>query len=207
MIKKYIFFVLAVIMLCVAGCGNKSENMEQINTKNIIVNSSEDFATVSESEDVFNLPDIVFINTITYEQTSEEEEPKVALTFYDKSGNHYVSTDEYVCSLNFEQLIQEYAKGDISDKISFHTSCDRNELIENYNKLCKLNRDGFEIVHPEFGPEVLANYEVWYGLCYNQSGNVQSVILHERNEHGEHYADNDQVNEIYEWYIGTFSND
>lgn len=200
MIKKSISIILICILVCLLGCGNKddSDGKKSGGDGNVGLNEGR------EAEDASQMPDIVFMNTIRFEETYSGEEPKSTITFYDKNGNHYVSTDEYVCSLLFEQLICEYAEGKLSDKISFHTSCDTAELLENYNKLCKLSRDGFEIVHPEMGPDVLANHEVWYGFYYDQEGNIRFLRIHERNEHGDHYADDERANEIYEWYLGTF---
>ena len=103
------------------------------------------------------------MNTIKF-LTHDTENPDSALTFYDREGNHYVSSDQYGCSLSIEQLIKEYSEGKISDKISYHMSCDKDELIENYQKLSKINKDA----------------------------------------HGNSFADDDRINEIYEWYIGTF---
>lgn len=200
MIKKSIVFILACTLICLIGCRDK-DNDDRPNGSE---SGSTGLNVGREAEEASQLPEIVFMNTIRYVEAYSSEGPKSAMTFYDKNGNHYVSTDEYVCSLLFEQLVREYAEGKLSDKISFHTSCDVEELLENYNKLCQLVGDGFEIVHPEMGPDVLANHEIWYGLYYDQEGNIQFVEIHERNEHGDHYADDERVNEIYEWYLSTF---
>lgn len=200
MSKKIIFTIFTCILVCMMGCGNKYDGGNQNDSRSESTNSD----ITKAVKDVSKLPDIVFINTITYAETSNEEEPQLGITFYDKNGNHYVSTDAYVCSLDFQQLVQEYAAGKLSEKISYHTSCDIEELVENHDKLCKLSEDGVEIVYPESGPDVLANYEVWYGLYYDQSGNIQALKIHEKDGHGDHYADDEQVNEIYEWYLDTF---
>ena len=106
---------------------------------------------------------MVQYNKITYAEISAGE-PQTAITFYDKEGNHYTSDDEYVCSLTFEQLSQEFVNGTIDDKISYHTGCNPEELLDNYNKLCSLSRDEFEIIHPDCALDVKANEEYWYGL-------------------------------------------
>ena len=198
MSKKNVLIILICILTCMVGCGKKYEGNSQND------GSSENAHLTIEKEENSQLPDIVFMNTIMYAETSNDDEPESGITFYDKNGNHYISTDEYVCSLDFEQLVQEYAEGKLSEKICYHTTCEIEELVKNYDKLCKLSEDGFEIVRPESGPDVLANYEVWYGLCYDQDGNLQVIKIHERDGHGDHYADDEQVNEIYEWYLGTF---
>ena len=107
------FFKLGILfsfILCLFGCGNSAKD------------------TYSQ------MPEIVLLNTITYAEVSAGE-PQSAITFYDKEGNHYTSDDEYVCSLTFERLAQEFLNGTIDDKISYHTSCDPEEILDNYNKL------------------------------------------------------------------------
>ena len=198
MSKKCIFIILASALVCMIGCGTNKNNADQKK------NGSEELLQVGEAKGASSLPDIVFLNTVDYAETTSEGEPQSAITFYDKSGNHYVSTDEYVCSLHFEQLVREYAQGKLADKISFHTSCDTEGLEGNYNKLCELSEDEFEIVQPMEGPDVVANYEAWYGLYYDKDGKIQSIMLHERDGHGDHYADDERANEIYEWYNSTF---
>ena len=159
MSKRRISIILICIMMGIMGCGNfKSSSTEE--------------EKVGASACV---PDIVFMNTIKF-LTHDTENLDSALTFYDREGNHYVSSDQYVCSLSIEQLIKEYSEGKISDKISYHMSCDKDELIENYQKLSKINKDG----------------------------NIQVLTIHEKDAHGNSFADDDRINEIYEWYIGTF---
>ena len=192
MLKKSISIILICILVCMIGCGNKNTG----NTK--------DGDRRGAAEDASQLPDIVFFNTIMYLEFSGDGIPESAITFYDNQGNHYTSTDEYVCTLPIEKLVREYAEGTLADKISFHTSCDAEELLENYNKLCEVSEDGFKIIYREIGPDVIANLEYWYGLYYDENGNIRCVEIHKRDEHGDHYADDERVNEIYEWYLGTF---
>ena len=179
--RKYSVIILVCLMLCMVGCGN------------------------GEEKEYSHMPEIVFLNIISYADVSDGG-PQSAITFYDKEGNHYTSDDAYVCSLPFEQLLQEFENGTIADKICYHTSCDPEELLDNYNKLCSLSQDEFEIIHPDLTLDVEANEEYWYGLYYDQDGNLQYLILHERdaNQGGDLYADDSRANEIYEWYLSTF---
>jgi len=178
MLKKGIIIILVCILTGMSGCGNK--------------------------EEFSGLPDIVFVYDITYHDRYDDEAPKFTMGFYDKNGNYYTSTDEYVCTLRFEQLVQEYAEGKLSDKINLQTICNTEGLLENYNKLRKLNKDRFGIVYPETVYDVITNTESWYGLYYDKDGNLQSLLLHQRDVLGEYYASDKRANEIYEWYLGTF---
>lgn len=157
--------------------------------------------TARTIKDPVEMPDIVFLNYIHY----YKGDISTAMTFYDKNGNHYTTSDYSVCCLSFEQLVEEYAAGNLDDKIKFHTTCNVDELFENYQKLCQLSKNQeLEIVRPGYGPDVEANREIWYGLYYDKDGNIQSLIIHEEDAHGDHMANDERANEIYEWYIGTF---
>lgn len=183
--KKRIWIIIVIIVLLL-----------------IIKICSKNYQTTYEPS---QMPDIVFFNCIDYSETAEDGDVQSAITFYDKNGNHYTSEDSYVCSLNIDELVKEYAAGNLDDKIKFHTTCDVNELFENYQKLCELSKnEEFEIIYPEYGPDVLANRETWYGVYYDKAGRVQSILIHEKNAHGNHQANDERANEIYRWYIGTF---
>ncbi len=181
------FWAITVMSVILAGCGNREENLPVTDDKKL------------------QMPDIVFYNYVDYLETAEEGGVQSAMTFYDKNGNHYTSTDPYVCSLYLDKLVKEYAEGTLDDKIEFHTICDVDELYENYEKLCEVSRNKeLEIIYPEYGPTVLANRQTWYGAYYDAEGELQSILLHEKNAHGNHEANDERANEIYEWYIGTF---
>ena len=153
-----------------------------------------------ESENTI-LPDIVFFNVIDYYGSENEQ----AITFYDSKGNHYTSTDSYVCHLDLQSLVTEYGEGKLVDKINYHTSCDIDELLDNYSKLCELGKDGCQIVYPNITLDYEADRFEWYGLYYDQNGKLDHVLLHVRNAEGDHFADDERANEIYRWYLSTFS--
>lgn len=160
------------------------------------------------ADDPSQMPDIVFFNIIDYKESAPDGEYESAMTFYDKNGNHYVTDaayGSYICGLKYEELISEYAAGNLDNKITLHTSCDVNELFENYRKLCELSKnDDYEILYPEAVPAVEANEEFWYGFCYDESGELRALKIHEKGAGGHYDTNDERANEIYEWYIGTF---
>ena len=147
------------------------------------------------------LPNIVFFNVIDY----YGEETEQAITFYDNKGNHYASSDAYVCSLELQQLLTEFAEGKLNGKIEYHTSCNIEELMDNYQKLCSLGKAGCHIEYPDYSLDIEADRITWYGIYYDQNGELEVVLLHERNAEGDHFADDERANEIYRWYLSTFS--
>lgn len=187
--RKLLAIILpAILVLC--ACGKEGSNV------------------VHTINDPSQMPDIVFFNIINYKASAPDGEYESAMTFYDKNGNHYVSDNSYgsyICGLKYEELISEYAAGNLDDKITFHTTCDVNELFENYQKLCELshNKD-YEILYPEAVPAVEANEEFWYGLYYDKAGELHAWKIHERGAGGDYEANDERANEIYNWYIGTF---
>lgn len=151
------------------------------------------------------MPEIVFLDRTDYSEVWEGDEIQRAITFYDKNGNHYVSENQYVCSLSVEELVREYAAGNLDDKIEYHTSCDVGELRKNYQKLYRLGKNKkLDIVHPEMMPDVQDINVNWYGIYYNRAGQLEVIHIHERTRDTHCYANDKRANEIYEWYIGTF---
>ncbi len=153
--------------------------------------------------DSSQMPDIVFLNIVDY--TKVRDDVDYAMTFYDKNGVHYTTRDPYVLGLSFQELVEEYRAGNLDDKITYHMTCDVDELLENYQKLCKVSGDWrLELVYPEAIPQVEKRETTWYGLYYDMSGNIKSVVLHKKDAAGDVDTNNKTANEIYDWYIGTF---
>lgn len=113
--------LLLAVSTILVGCGNNRDESS--------------FAYVAD--DPSQMPDIVFFDIIDYKASAPDGEYESAMTFYDKNGNHYVTDaayGSYICGLKYEELISEYAAGNLDDKITLHTSCDVNELFENSRK-------------------------------------------------------------------------
>ena len=158
--------------------------------------------------DPSQMPDIVFMSIVDYTEIMQEGEMQYAITFYDKNGNHYVSDDSYgsyICGLQYEELVGQYAAGELDDKIILHTTCDVDELFENYKKLCEVSQNkDYEILYPEAVPAVESIKIKWYGLYYDKSGELHVLEIHEKQYGMDFEANDERANEIYDWYIGTF---
>lgn len=177
--RKISVILLFCILFCLTGCNKQGDG----------------------GEASLNMPEIVFMNTIDYNNGKGVS----ALTFYDRNGNHYISADEAVCRMSYRELVNEYAAGKLESKIELHTSCDVNELYANYKKLCEAVADGeYAIEDPEVLPDVEANICNWYGFYYDKDGELKRLCIHKEERLTHLYSENEQVNEIYEWYIGSF---
>ena len=159
-------------------------------------------------DDPSQMPEIVFMNINNYTEIAQEGEEQYAMTFYDKYGNHYVSGNsygDYICGLQYEELINQYAAGELDDKITLHTTCDVNELFESYQKLCEVSKNKeYEILYPESVPAVESIKIKWYGLYYDKNGELNMLEIHAKQYGWDFEANDERANEIYDWYIGTF---
>ncbi len=191
---KRLMVAVITVLLLLPSCQNN----------NITLSNDTSSFSGNDSHVSDEMPDIVFMNIITYSEYSKTEKDS-AITFYDKNGNHYTSDDQTVCSLSFEDLQKKYADGELKDKIKLHSSCDVNELNENFQKLLELsNNKKLEIIYPEVFPDVEADRFAWYGFYYDDKDKLQYLILHKREYTIDLNANDEKANEIYQWYISTF---
>lgn len=156
--------------------------------------SNDDPVVVSVSAE---MPDIVFKKCIVYNRYENDSDR--LLTFLDKNGNYYSSTDSEIYGLSNEELIEKLKSGDERITKSSAT-CDVDELRENFDKLLKVaeNKE-YELVYPEVVPTVEYDHITWYGLYFDKDGNLLSLPIHERMQ-TEIEANDDRASEIYEWY-------
>lgn len=175
--KKFLICLLTFIMF--VGCGQLPDD-------------------ISEDEQL-NMPDIVFVRRI---YSSDYEFLDIAFT--DRNGNHYVSNDKELGSLDFAELVDKYKSGGLDGKIMMTGYYDTDKLQKNYKKLCNaVRQDGCDIVYPDMLPEVETESYNWYGLYYDENGELKSQIIHVNECMTELYSANDTINEIYKWYNGN----
>lgn len=131
------------LLLCFAGCLDKSDYQEQ-------------------------LPEIVFICDEDYSQIRSEGETQYITTFFDKNGNQYITSDSAVCTLGFKELIEKYSQGDLDEKIELRTSCNSSLIEDNYRKDMK-TYTGQEIELLKYNDNVSIVIEdiQFLGDCYN----------------------------------------
>lgn len=153
-------------------------------------------------DDPSQMPGIVFM----FIQWVSPDYDRGNIGFYDRNGQYYISEDQEVCSMRLEELIRAYEAGELEGRIiRSSTICDADELFENYHKLCEVSKnEALEIVYPLEVPAVVSDITDWYGIYYDEKGELQMLVIH-RKEYDLYFDTNDkQANEIYEWYEGTF---
>lgn len=73
--------------------------------------------------------------------------------------------------------------------------CIRTKYRKNLNKVL------FQIIDPAIGPDVEASTVIWYGVYYDENGELQYRLIHQTDAMGEHISDNDALNEVYAWLL------
>lgn len=179
--RKYIVVVAAMIIILLMVCG------------------------ICKKAGPSQMPGIVFVKTWQYEPNYDWE----TIGFYDRNGQFYTSDNQEVCSMRLRELVRAYEAGELEGKIkrSWRT-CDADELFENYRKLCEVSKnEAVKIVYPDVDvgmPAVLDDIIEWYGIYYDKGGELQAICIHRRNIR-DYDTNNEQANEIYAWYEGTFA--
>ncbi len=147
------------------------------------------------------IPDIVFLRTFD----PNDDSGLYSCDFYDKNGDHYITTDPYVCGLTVREILTEYAAGELDDMITLHTSCDKEEMTENYVKMYRAARGGnCGLAYPNEVPTVEAERTFLYGIYYDESGEVKTLPIHAEEYLTQIYSADKRLNEVYDWFIGTF---
>ena len=145
---KKLLLILPIFSVFLFGCGQVTEKIE----------------TGTNAEIQVNLPDIVFLKKITYNPDLKPENDYL-ITFWDKDGNYYSTTDTEICRLPFPELIEYFNQN--SERFEKRPqTCDVQELKENYQKVIDvMDNGGFELVYPDSFPDVEHDdYVNWYAL-------------------------------------------
>ena len=205
--KRMLTIVIGLVVMLV-GCGNThgSGSDPKRYPKPVI--------------DESKLPAILFVQRYYMNQNEDIDydfDPWEVF-FYDKSGDYYVSKDHDVYFMDDVSLIKAYEEGTLDDKIELHIDCDdrdeplffKDELQKRAITLQNLyyqgNLENAEIEYPEEIPAVEPDgHSTWVGLYFDSNDNIQSHMLHEREEI-DFYSTDDSVNEIYEWLRNSFMN-
>lgn len=146
------------------------------------------------------IPEIVFICSTDYTYV-DYSRTMYTKTFLDKNGNFYYTDNSYVCSLKYDELITEYAAGNLEGKIELRTSCDADVITEKYKELLKVvaNKD-YEMEYYELMPDVQSVDSNWYGIYYDKKGELDRIILHCYERDMNINSNDETANALYKWY-------
>lgn len=152
-------------------------------------------------KDLDQMPEIIFTCYTDNSELSEYGELPDEMTFLDRNGNMYFTDDPWVCGMGYQKRLEEFAAGNLDDRIRLVGSCDTDELLDKCKLLAKAaaNRE-YEIVLPEIGINALTERVTWNGFYYGRDGEICDIILHEGYREDSHFANDDRATEIYVWY-------
>lgn len=178
---KKALILLSLVFVFLTGCGNNQQEV----------------------------PAIVFMCDMDFSRIASEGDPvEYVVTFVDKNGNQYISTDSSIYEMRSERLVAEYAEGNLEGKLELRNTCDVNTLMEKYKMLQKVaSNKKYEIIEPddmELLPDVESEVINWYGLLYDKDGTLNRIHLHCVDRTRHNYSNDDRANEIYEWYVEAF---
>lgn len=144
------------------------------------------------------MPDIVFL-CIMHDYKNHVHE----ITFIDRYGECYYSNDPYVCN-GFDEIkdfIKAYKAGEIEDKIKLCGSCSSNEVMKRFRKMYRQVKNRNICIIPYGGLTIQMFYPNfdWYGLYFDESGEIRYVRIHDKRPGYEEVTNDRQVNQTYEW--------
>lgn len=188
------FVTLLSILIFLVSCGEKTKNTSKT------LDVSEDTIVINSAQFEFEIPQIAFLMSVDYSDVRETG-PLVEYVFYDKSGDVFFTDDSEIASMTYAQILEKYQDGSISDKlIKVKTVDDPEALKECINDLqAVLNNSEYQIIHPEYGPDVLSQTTWWQGLYYDENHELKSIILLMNDNFGDHVANDTRAGEIVEF--------
>lgn len=153
------------------------------------------------------MPEIVFWSHSDLSDVAEDDELQGVWTFCDRNGNFYKLEERGGDSWAIWDIEEQFASGELSEKMELCVTCEVDELFEIYQKLCELSKyKDYEVKRPDYGPAVQAARGGWWGGYYDKDGNLQGIELYAYDAHGQHSANDIRANEILEWITGILTN-
>lgn len=184
---KAIMCISGMLALLFAGCG--------------------DSTVAKKLKSPEQMPEIVFWCHSDLRDVAKEYELQGIWTFCDRNGNFYKLEERGNDSWAIWDIREQYASGELSKKLELRTTCEVDELFENYQKLCDLSKNKeYEVERPDAGPAVQAASGGWWGGYFDKDGNLQGIELYAYDAHGQHSGNDERANEILEWITGILTN-
>ncbi len=184
-------------IICVLGmlvsCGNKTKKKESM------PDDSNRQATIDSKQDDYKIAQIAFLMSVDYSQVNEEE-PFLTYTMYDQNGDVFYTEDPEITSMQWDLLLEKYADGSISDKLTKVKTIDDKDgmqkCIDNLQAI--LHNPDYKIVDPGSGPDVNSEITGWEGVYFDENHELKMVYLR-YSEYMDHKANDPRADEIIEF--------
>ncbi len=155
----------------------------------------------------YTIPDIVFLESVSFEQMSEDIRHKRVYYFYDKKGNYYKTKDGYYDLPYIDDFLNMYKNGKLDDKIELLFTCDEKELLRNYRKVMAIKNKDIDIITPRECPQVQVVLHNSYAILSDKTGEIGMLCIHQVDRCGDLETDNKITNEVYKWWADTIEKD
>lgn len=140
------------------------------------------------------------------QQEEEVSRPRYYISFFDNLGNLYTARDSYFDDMTDKEIYDEFAAGRLEDYLTLDTTCDLDELRENYTlikSVAEENEELWLITKSGDHGEWIGNRKVWSAFYYNEDGNLSWIEFQLKPYFGNdavYRADDERVDRICEWF-------
>ncbi len=206
--KRKIISILLVLALFCCSCG-----MEKIVDETVESEQTVDEPTVENyvAEEPEEMPAIVFFLNVEFYKGKRDEDINKAqglISFFDNQGNVYSAMDSYFNEMTYKEIYDEFAEGKLNDYLTLDTTCELDELRENYellkgvaeNEELRLVPDGYS------APDIVEDTYWWSAFYYNEDGNLSWIEIRHQSRHPfgiTDRADDERADQIYEWFVSV----
>ncbi len=165
------------------------------------------------AEEPEEMPAIVFFLNVElhyWNRYKDINRPQYLISFFDNQGNVYSARDPYFNEMKYEEIYDEFVEGKLNDYLTLDTTCELDELRENYELLKSVaENDALRLV-PDgdvmFVPDIEEDNYWWSAFYYNEDGDLSWIYIRRQSDHpfGITYrADDERVDQIYEWLVSV----
>ncbi|MCM1091063.1 MAG: hypothetical protein NC092_09385 [Butyrivibrio sp.] len=168
---------------------------------------TEEIPTIEEEGE---LPAIVFLLHIQFKGIRDEDINKAQSlnSFIDNQGNLYFAVGSYFNGMKYKEIYDEFVDGKLDEYLTLETTCDLDELRENYellksvakNKELKLVPDRY--VSPDGHPDIVGNTYIWSAFYYDEERKLSRIKFRYASNHPFDVidrVDDERADQVYEW--------
>ena len=212
--KRKIISILLVLVLFCCSCGMENIAGETVESEQIVEEPTVEDSTVENSaaEEPEEMPAIVFLLYVEFypwKWDKDINKPQGLISFFDNQGHLYSVRDSYFNEMTYKEIYDEFAEGKLNDYLTLDTTCELDELRENYELLKSVAENEELRLVPDSDravPDVLGNDYWWSAFYYNEEGNLSWIEIRNQSNHpsGRTYrADDERADQIYEWFVSV----
>ncbi len=211
--KRKIIPILLVLVLFCCSCGMENIAGEAVKSEQIVEELTVEDSTIENSatEESEEMPAIVFFLNVElywYKRDEDTNKPLFLISFFDNQGNLYSSRDSYFNEMTYKEIYDEFAGGKLNDYLTLVTTCELDELRENYELLKSVaeNEELRLVPEHDLASEVMGDTYSWSAFYYNKDGNLSWIEFRSQPYHGSnrtYRADDERTDQIYEWLVSV----